>query len=110
MSVWTEILLTASCLEDDGPEDGPVHVSAIDQLNSWLRPFEIFPVQNPDRHGHSPGCCFAGRVKSLNHEAFIEAVCLAEWVYPKDVQLFLRGENDERFKEIDLTANKNSTL
>jgi hypothetical protein len=106
MSYWTEVLLTASILEDDGPEDGPEHYPAVDAINGWLREQrqgELFLIQNPDPERQCPYACFAGMFKSLDEDGFVEAVRAAPWQCPERVQLFMRSEHDERFRPVELS-------
>ena len=102
MSYWTEIILTASILEDVGPEDGPGEFPPVADINKVIAPFGLFDIKNPNPTGHSPFSCFAGYVKNLNREAFVTAVRTAPWLCLREVQLFLRGENDDKCVEITL--------
>ena len=102
MSYWTEIILTASCLEDTGSEDGPSEFPPLVDINRIIAPFGLFEIKNPDPTRHSPFGCFAGYVKNLNCEVFVVAVRTAPWQCLDEVQLFLRGENDDKFVEIAL--------
>jgi hypothetical protein len=102
MSWWTEIILTATLLENTSGEDEPGKYPAIDALNEWLAPFGMFQISNPDPHRHSPHACFTGMVKSLNHDGFIEKVRASPWRWREQIQLFLRQEDNNGFCEVKL--------
>lgn len=105
MSSWTEVLMTATALEDIGSSDAPGQYVAVDHINVWLREngwWDMFLIQAPDPTQHCPYSCFAGHFKSLDHDGFIEAVKSAPWQWRENVQLFLRKEHDEQFHEVNL--------
>lgn len=98
MSNWTEILLTASALEETGPERYP----AIEHVNKMIAPYRLFLVRNPNVRGYSPMSCFAMATKSLNRTEFLAALDAAPWQWKEQVQVFAREEDDKGFQEIDL--------
>ena len=100
MSSWTEIILTASILEDVSEEDSPSHFPAIDHINDQLSPFSLFEIKAPRDDQHCPHACFAGHVKSLDRQGLIEAIRATHWEWAEQVQLFLRGEDERGFIEI----------
>ncbi len=106
MSSWTEVLLTASIIENVGPEDGPTEYPAVASLNLWLTDnnwgplFEILP---PRQEMHRPNSCFAGNFKGLDCNGFVGAVERAPWRWARQVQLFLRKEDDRGFIEEKLS-------
>ncbi len=105
MSWWSEVILTASSLENLGPEDGPERYLGIEHLNKWLsehRYGSLFLIAPADSQVHNINACFAGSFKNLNREAFLEEVNRAPWVWRSMVQIFIRGEDDKGFQEIKL--------
>lgn len=97
MSNWTDILIGASMLEDEGPEDGPPSFPAIDFLNERLGVFPLFLIENPGPKGQAPHCCFAGSSKNIGWDDFKAAVDAAPWRWREQVQVFMRQEDDAGF-------------
>ena len=107
MSCWTEILLTARALEDIAESGSEANYVAIDYINAWLRDADrrysqLFLIAPPNEDQHGPHSCFAGHVKSLDRSGFIAIVRRAPWQWLGLVQLFLREEDDEGFREVRL--------
>lgn len=104
MSWWTDVLLTASALEDIGTSEKPDQYVAVDYVNDWLREnsygFQLAKITHPT--GTAPNSCFAGSFKSLWHDEFIKTVRSAPWQWREQIQLFLRQEDDMGFQEIKL--------
>jgi hypothetical protein len=105
MSWWSEILLTASSLEDLAESGSSPRYYAVDHINGWMRENHhsaLFLIAPPTPEVHCPHSCFAGHAKSLDHEAFAQIVREAPWQWKAQVQLFIRQEDDKGFQEVKL--------
>ncbi len=98
MSRVTNIILTTSARDE--PE-------AIQHLNNWVDdkhgPCCLF-VDAKDSAGDKHLECgiYLGAFNHMDLESFVFAVGSAPWEDPKQVQLFVREEDDEEFRHIGL--------
>ena len=105
MSWWTEIFLAATSLDDNSSSSESELYPAIEKINKWLADnsnSQLFQVKPANDWQHSPIACFAGYFKGLDHDGFINAVKLAPWAWREQVQLFIRQEDDNGFRETNL--------
>jgi hypothetical protein len=90
MSYVTNIILTASCLEDF--EEDPVSSVGINELNDWLVSVKQPPLVRVDTMVAGPKCptvcVWFQAFNYLDERAFLDAVEAAPWQDASDVQVF----------------------
>lgn len=117
MSVVSNVILTFGVSEEERTEDGQLDdgEAVIAKVNEHLRAEQSqageFVV--PKR----ANCCYGTKYKVLETLVFVAAFNYLDveklvahlrtirWHYPSDVQLFVQGQHDDRFKEIDVFPN-----
>jgi hypothetical protein len=100
MSWVTNIILSTSILDADKSAD----------LNAAIRqpykdPFGALMVISRDDAGGDKqleATIYLAAFNRLNLERFLTAVRAVPWDDPEELQLFIKGEDDERFSEIEL--------
>lgn len=113
MSRVTNLLLT--CFENTEYEDGELIAfpPALAALKAWCENDELhYPLGWPRKSvdavsggtKHLECDLWAWGANCLNLEDFLEVVRAAQWEYPEYVQVFVKGQDDDRFVVYNLTA------
>ena len=105
MSVVTNIIFTFSIMEND--------VKRISEVNTF---FDCKPLIGVDSNALPSGWyggskmletnIYVGAFNYLDLNAFISHIKTIKWKEPENVQLIVQGDNDEKFKIIDIFENK----
>jgi hypothetical protein len=122
VSVVTSLLLSCSCNDYDGRDERPdLRCAAIRHVKAWCDgdhkgPDErsIDQIRFPDKDvdavsagtKHMQCHVYAWGANYLDLEGFLEAVRTAPWWRPGCVQVFARGEDDERFTVFNLGEDR----
>jgi hypothetical protein len=98
MSRVTNIILITTSDEAEG---------GVERLNNALAAMAIVGAfERVDEHAGGPkaieAAVFMAAFNHLNIESFRQAVIKNQWDFPESVQLFIKEQEDERFREIRL--------
>ncbi len=109
--VWT-IMLSFGNEEywTEGEEEPQEQCQALENINAWLKADEVRkygPLADLTIHatGNDVGMSanlYGGGFKRMNIEKLVEVIKNQEWLDPASVQLFIKGEEEEKFTLLTL--------
>lgn len=108
MSRVTDIILACPAYEEDngqlslGLEYVKKHILELDGRLSW--PKNIDTIAGGSKHMISN--LYAWGANHLDLQGFLDIIANAPWQYIDEIQLFVKGEEDSRFKMYNLQENK----
>lgn len=99
MSIVTDVILTAHCVEDTEVEG---KYPAIDVINAWLTIGGWGKLERVDQHAGGrkamQAVVFMGAFNMLDLERLMGQIAGAPWVSPEDVRVFVHEEGDDAFR------------
>lgn len=116
MSVVTDIILCFSLGEDriEGAKTVDDRFPLVDEINAWLMEDgrgELTRLNGHEGGGKGWQCeIFGGAFNYLDVRAFVKMIAALKWNRPHQVQLFIRGEEDEVFGLLNIIAPYESRL
>lgn len=96
MGNYTEVLLTCSASDGHG---------TMGELNAKLSELDVVLLEEclPEAF---PGTVWGAYRKDMVVCDFVALVNEQEWKLPRSVQVFVRGEHDERFSEVEVNPGE----
>jgi len=105
MSAVTNVLLSLSNQEFWGDDEHRDESAALDSVNAWFKEdglVDLAAAFANEAHYGIHAYLYGGGFNHLDIEGFIKVVASQEWLDPDNLQLFLRGEQEDRFELVQL--------